>query len=175
MFPPPPPPLDPPPTTRLSRNPSSAAQRNGSFEERAPRGADGAQEPSPVPTPPVFVVGEASAASGPTSFAFGATASAHERKRRRMTAHKLPRGAAVAAGATRRVEAASNGAKAEAVAAPCERPNRRSARERRSAFPGGVPLGLAAPLSLIAGRARARARHTVLPHLAAICTAPFRT
>ena len=48
------------------------------LEERAPRGADGAQEPSPVPTPPVFAFGEASAASGPTSFAFGATASAHE-------------------------------------------------------------------------------------------------
>ena len=89
-----------------------------------------------------------------------------------MTTHTSLRATTVAAGATGRVEAASNGAKAEAVAAPCERPNRRSARERRSAFPG---FFLAGPLSLIAGRARARARHTVLPHLAAICTAPFRT
>ena len=53
-----------------------------------------------------------------------------------MTTHSVLRATAVAAGATERAEAASNGAKAEAVAAPCERPNRRSARERRSAFPG---------------------------------------
>ena len=65
-----------------------------------------------------------------------------------MTTHRLLRATAVAAGATGRAEAASNGAKAEAVAAPCERPNRRSARERRSAFPG---VFLAGPLSLIAG------------------------
>ena len=57
-----------------------------------------------------------------------------------MTTHRSLRATAVAAGATGRAEAASNGAKAEAVAAPCERPNRRydGARVsgvRRSAFP----------------------------------------
>ena len=63
-----------------SRESSSDAGGAGAMqlEQHAPRSTDGAQEPPPAPDPPVFVFGEASAAPGPTSFTFGATASRHE-------------------------------------------------------------------------------------------------